>query len=97
MVASPQLFTHISQFHRVHIVIVRCTYCTTCIDSCHESHAKNVPNVSSIGAKSGKQLNVMTRTKKRIIWDSQKRDEFVRSIDTKVQEIVQTLIEYHRH
>ena len=34
----------------------------------------------------------MTRTKKKIIWDNQKRDEFVHSIDTtKVQEIVQTL------
>ena len=38
------------------------------------------------------ESNVMTRTKKKIIWDSQKRDEFVHSIDTtKVQEIGKTL------
>ena len=94
MIASPQLFTLILQFQidefsplfsdvhsALHVSI-----------HVHEFNTKNVPDMSSVDTKSRKRIKCDDSHKKNIIWDSQKRDEFVHSIDTtKVQEIVQTL------
>ena len=60
----------------------------------HESNTKNVPDVSSVDTKSRKRIKCDDSYKKKIIWDSQKMDEFVHSMHTtEVQEIVETLID----